>query len=114
MVKVDASSFAKIMLHTDFDQFIAVFLLPEVVSAIISLDYQCTIYEGFHLAWMSEPFGEREYPSFDDCPVLKSVQDAGDIEELKNRYDQGEEFFVSGQGQDKSSGPMCVHHIFMV
>lgn len=104
MNKIEATSYAKRDLHTDFDQFIAVFLLPEVVSVIISMDYQCTVHEGFHLAWTSEPFGGTEYPSFDECPILDRVRLANSIEELKSQYDQGEDLFVAGV--DKSSGPV--------
>lgn len=66
--------------HTAFDNYEAIvvkILLPEVVAVVISEDYECSLDEGYHLGWLSELYGDMEYPQDHKCPVLKSLYGEG-------------------------------------
>lgn len=93
-----------------FDLFIDTFLLPEAIAVILSKEYQCTLHEGFQMAWLSEPMGVMEHPSEGDCPYLKRVQEATDIVDLRRQYEMGEVAFLKGSA--KQSGPTYVHLLF--
>lgn len=94
MPVIEASSEVKVDDFGQFDMFINTFFLTEAISAVVSEEYSCSIYEGYHLAWLSEPFGIKEYPSFDECVVLRRVQAATSYEELRLLVDKGEDVFM--------------------
>lgn len=96
MDDVEERSFVKRKIFIGFHLFIEAFLFPEVVALVLANEYGCTIREGLHLAWLSEPFGLKEQPSDNDCPVLKRVQDASSAAELKAQFDLGEDAFLKG------------------
>jgi len=59
---ISSKSFGKI------EEFQASIALPEVVSFLVSVDYSCSLLEASHLAWLSEPYGEREFLMNTECP----------------------------------------------
>lgn len=77
------------------ERFIELFVLPEIIAVVISEEYQCSLEAGLHMAWLSDPFGMKEYPSDVDCLVLKRVQDAQSTEDLRHLVDAGEEAFMA-------------------
>lgn len=56
--------------YDDYDEFVFKILAPEIVAVIISEDYDCSLELGYHIGWLSAPFGEREFPAPLECPVL--------------------------------------------
>lgn len=54
----------------DMDYFIDAICCHQVNAAIISQDYSCSMKVAACMAWLGEPYGEREYPLDDDEPVL--------------------------------------------
>lgn len=68
------------MEHTRYDKyedFVDMMLIPELAAVLIAEDYDCSIEDGYHIAWLSEPFGQREFPELDSCPVLRRLQKEG-------------------------------------
>lgn len=94
MLDIEPLSAIEIGLYVDFHLFIEAFLFPEVISIVIAKEYQCALDEGFHLAWLSEPFGLAEFPGDNKCSVLRRVQQASSVSELKRQYDMGEVCFA--------------------
>lgn len=43
------------------------------MATLIAEDYDCTIEDGYHMAWLSDLYGLHEFPDRDDCPVLESI-----------------------------------------
>lgn len=77
------------------ERFIEFFVLPEIVSVVIAEEYQCTLEGGLHMAWLSDPFGLKEYPFDNECLVLRRVQAASSTEELRMLVDEGEDAFMT-------------------
>lgn len=46
----------------DMDAFLTKFGTHQAAAALIARDYNCPLYLGAHMAWLSEPYGEREFP----------------------------------------------------
>lgn len=59
----------------DVDLFVEMLAVPEVTLVLVMEDYKCSKDQGRQMVWLSEPFGEREYPYNDSCPVMKAVHD---------------------------------------
>lgn len=106
MPEVGERSEANLDLFTRMDLFIDTFLLPEATSVVLAKEYTCSIQDGFHLMCMSEPFGLKEHPLDNSCPVLKRVQEATDINDLRRQYEMGEEAFMRAPA--KRAGPTYV------
>lgn len=49
-------------------------LVPDCVYFLISEDYVCDIRDGCVMAWLSDSYGEREFPKKDECRVLEGLQ----------------------------------------
>jgi len=58
---------------SDIDRFAEYIAIPDLTILLIMEDYECSMAEAAQMAWVSEPFGEQEYPFNDKCPVLRSV-----------------------------------------
>lgn len=93
MGEIEEKSVVQTLMYTGFPFFVETFLVPEVISIIISIEYECMSKEGFLLSWLSEPFGEKEYPYDPDCPILLKVQRARSVADLKKQYSKGEVAF---------------------
>lgn len=61
----------------DYEAFVRSILVSEVAAVLIAEDYDCTLEEGYHIAWLSETYGMHEYPSPDRCSVLKKLHASG-------------------------------------
>lgn len=79
----------------DWIEFVGTFLLTEAISFVTSEEYSCSIACGYHLAWLSEPFGVTEYPEFRDCEVLRRVQSCVSFEDLQLLVERGEGTFTN-------------------
>lgn len=45
----------------DMSTFLAVLGVPQVTAVLIAEDYNCSLAAGAHMAWLSEPYGRREF-----------------------------------------------------
>lgn len=96
MVDIGARSIVKLDVYGDqLHLFIEGFLLPEAISVVVSKDYVCSLDDAFHLSWLSEPFGLNEYPDDNKCPILRRIQHASSVTELRHQYEMGEEAFLN-------------------
>lgn len=60
--------------HPDpLNDFITMLAVPEVLSTLVSIDYQCTLEDAFNLSWLAQPFVMHEYPFDPDCLVYKGL-----------------------------------------
>lgn len=48
--------------YGNYDKFVEEFFACEITAAIIGEDYSCSYEDGFHLAWLSEPYGFFRVP----------------------------------------------------
>lgn len=58
--------------------FVEVLAIPHLCSYIISEDYKCEFMNGYHLYWLSESYGAKEFPLSLPCPALDELM-AGDL-----------------------------------
>lgn len=72
-----------------YDSVVTKILLPEAVSVIISEDYECTIEDGYHIGWLSELYGDMEYPQDHTCPVLGAMhrEESKEIREMLSQIE---------------------------
>lgn len=62
-IKNRASDMEPSLRHLDdMGEFIEVLATHQAAAIIISQDYNCSLKEGAHMAWLSEPYGEKEFP----------------------------------------------------
>lgn len=80
--------------YSDFDLFVENVVAPEIIALVVSTDYECTLDEGHHLAWLSDQFGFYEYPHTNACLYLQNLQRAGSLDELRERLDKGDDGFL--------------------
>lgn len=81
--------------YSEPSKFIDTFLLAEVISIVISGEYQCSVPTALIMAWLSDPFGHREYPFDPECIVLKKVQSVQTVSELQDLVGKGEVSFMT-------------------
>lgn len=53
---------ASAMKTEDLGPFLAILAAPQVLAHLISEDYSCSLPAAAHMAWLSEPYGLREFP----------------------------------------------------
>lgn len=58
----------------EYDKIEMKILVPELVSYLISEDYHCSTEDAYHMAWLSDEYGGREFPFKPDCLVLAGLQ----------------------------------------
>lgn len=58
---------------TNLDKFTELIVVPEVTCELIMEDYGCSRVEAAIMKWISEPFGEKEYPYDDHCSALHKL-----------------------------------------
>lgn len=104
MEDVEQKSLTKTIIYGDFELFVDTILFPEVIAIVMAKVFGCNVHAGLHMAWLSEPFGLKEFPSDNDCSILKRVQNAPNVVELRRQYDSGEEAFL--RLRSRSLGPM--------
>lgn len=62
-IKKRASAIDPALKHLDdMGEFIESLATHQAAAIIISKDYNCSLKAGAHMAWLSEPYGEREFP----------------------------------------------------
>jgi hypothetical protein len=59
--------------HRNEDLLLERVIIPEIVCHLISEDRGCSAEEAIHQSWLSEPYGQIEFPYDDTCPVLEKV-----------------------------------------
>lgn len=91
---VEAKSSVSRSEFINFEDFPDEFLVPEAVAAVISMEYNCTLEDALLLSWLSENFGQMEYPSDIECPILAKVRLASSTSELKALVSGGESAFL--------------------
>lgn len=60
----------------DFQAFLTTLAVPQATALLISEDYSCSIPDAAHMAWLSEPYGQREFPLDDEDPSLIRLRNA--------------------------------------
>lgn len=71
----EAKSWVYLVQFDSLDSFVEDFAIPHLCSYLISVDYQCDPMNGYHLFWLSEPFGAKEFPLSMHCPALDDLTD---------------------------------------
>lgn len=56
------------------DNFIEQIAASQITCELIKEDYECTEVEARKMAWLSEPYGQTEFPYNSDCEVLARLQ----------------------------------------
>lgn len=59
----------------DYPSVVESVFVPDITSVIIGEDYNCGHEDAYRVAWLSEIYGEKEFPFNPSCPVLKSLHD---------------------------------------
>lgn len=59
--------------YDDIEFFVDLLAATEITARLVAEDYECTLEEAFHLSWISQPFGEREYHYDKPCVPLKRL-----------------------------------------
>lgn len=89
-----------------YEEFVFKILAPEITAVLISEDYDCSVELGYHIAWLSEPFGEREFPAPAKCPVLKTLHTVSSRANLLQlASDEGWTLSEVGLGEDLKVKP---------
>lgn len=58
----------------DFEGFVKNIGVHQATAALISNDYGCSMADAAHDAWLSEPYGEIEFPVDELDPVLINLR----------------------------------------
>lgn len=58
----------------NFESFVKNIGVHQATVVLISLDYDCSMADAAHDAWLSEPYGESEFPVDDKDPVLVDLR----------------------------------------
>lgn len=65
------------IVEADFKGFPSIIdrlIATDLTVLLIQEDYNCGPEDAYRHAWLSEPYGEHEFPYNSECPVLLSLQ----------------------------------------
>lgn len=56
-----------------YDKVVEDIFVTDITATLIAQDYSCSLQDAHHMAWLSDLYGEKEFPYIDDCSVLASL-----------------------------------------
>jgi diadenosine tetraphosphatase ApaH/serine/threonine PP2A family protein phosphatase len=77
--------------YSCLDTFVATIALPEFACQLIMEDYGCCKAEVAHMAWLSEPYGETEFPFNPQCTTLSRLHTTLAIKSLSEMQESAPE-----------------------
>lgn len=57
-----------------YERIVDTVFLPDIAAVLVGEDYNCSLEEAYHLSWLSQDYGLREFPHCPLCPVLRALQ----------------------------------------
>lgn len=81
----------------DMQAFIDKIATHQAAAVLIARDYNCSLQLGAHMAWLSEPYGEREFPIDPDEETFAGLASQPTTSEMSESSD------VGGEGNNKVS-----------
>lgn len=59
--------------YENYDGVINSILVPEIVAFLVSQDYDCSVEDGYHMAWLSDSYGSTEFPFSGTCRIQSNL-----------------------------------------
>lgn len=91
-----------VKVYDDIEFFVDLLAATEITAVLIAEDYECSREEAYHISWISQPFGEREYNYDKPCKPLASLYKELSKEIIQElRLEAGEEALPKGAEEVK-------------